>query len=111
MARTFSLDHTHDLINVSVAKEAIVRLQRYIESEGTPDPQATNVERIKAADACLCAASYLGGHLVLIDRQDALVLREQAKEYEDAIGRVHQLEAEIKRLQAKKVSKKKKART
>ena len=103
------LDHAHEFINISVAKETMIKLQRYIEADSKPDLKATNLARILAADSCRSAAAYLGGDIVILERDDAIKMREAFNKLPEAESRLEELEREVVRLQRRlKKSKKKK---
>lgn len=111
------LDHAHELINVSVAKEAAIRLQRYVEAQAGPDKKASNTARILAADACRSAAAYIGGDIVILERDDAIKMREAHTKLPEAEKRIEALEKDLalrtelcKSLQKKKKKKSRKKR-
>ena len=108
------LEHAHDFINVSVAKEAAIRLQRYLEAHAGPDKKSTNLARILATDACRSAAAYMGGDIVILDRDDAIKMREAFTMLPNAEKRIEELERELalrvevcESLQKKKTKKRK----
>jgi hypothetical protein len=107
------LDHAHDFISISMSKEAIIRLQRYIEADSKPDRKATNLARILAADGCRSTAAFIGGDIVILERDDAIKMREAFNKLPEAEKKIDGLERDLalrvelcKSLQKKKSKKK-----
>ena len=94
MSGMVDLDKAHDLISMAIAKEAEIRLKRYVDSIG-PDKKTHEMARIAASNACKSVGSYLAGDMVILERKDAIKIRDDSAELPTAKARIEELEREL----------------